>query len=364
VRFHSDGRSLADLSETGTPTDCRPDPWVRQTAHMALFGRRQRDTRQAITTFWAWWARARGQVAVGLDQDDLGKMHRVLTDRVRTIHPELAWELTTGRSARRALVISPEGSPALRPVTERWLRAGPPPDADWEYYPARQPDPAVYGRSVQLSGRPFTPGSARFGIETDAERARVHVRVWHPDFEQLDDAVRLQASFLLLDWALGEDDVERWLGEVTVVREQQPDDVAGLRAGVEELAKRFGHGDWLSVEGLDERDRPVSVRVKVPFPRRDHPLFDLHGRVRVPFEPDTGDELRLDEVQAGLLGRLGGSVALVAVVTRAGARTMHLYADSAGVVPDQVAAWAGQQSRPVSQEWRADPGWEAVRGLY
>jgi hypothetical protein len=331
---------------------------------MALFGRRQRDTRVAITAFWTWWERSCAQVASGLDADELGKLHRVLTDRVRAIHPELAWELTTGKSAKRALVVSPEGSPALRPVTERWLRAGPPPDADWEYYPARQPDPAVYNRSVQLRGRPFLPGAARFSTETDTERARVHVRVWHPDFAELDEAVRLQASFLLLDWALGEDDVERWLGEVTVVRDRQPEDVAGLRGTVEDLSKRYGAGDWVSVEGLDERDRPVSIQVKVPFPRLDHPLFDLHGRVRVPFDPDVADDDKLDEVQAGLLGRLGGSVALVAVVTRGGARTMHLYADSAGVVPDQVAAWAGQQSRPVSQEWRSDPGWEAVRGLY
>jgi Family of unknown function (DUF695) len=337
---------------------------------MALFGRRQRDTRQAITTFWAWWARARGQVAVGLDQDDLGKMHRVLTDRVRTIHPELAWELTTGRSARRALVISPEGSPALRPVTERWLRAGPPPDADWEYYPARQPDPAVYGRSVQLSGRPFTPGSARFGIETDAERARVHVRVWHPDFEQLDDAVRLQASFLLLDWALGEDDVERWLGEVRISPDAQADDVEELRGAVVGLAALFEREEWVTIDGVDERSRPVLARLRVPFPRLDHPLLDLHGAVTIKIRagadglPDESEAAALTELANGLMGRLGSSATLVAEVTVDGERTLHLYADADGVVEHQVAGWVEQQLRTIRSRWTPDPGWEAVRALY
>lgn len=331
---------------------------------MALFVRRSRDPRDSIAAFWTWWARTRDQVGAGLDKDDLGKLHRDLTDRVRAIHPELAWELTAGRQARHALVVSPEGSPALRPVTERWLRAGPGPDADWEYYPARQPDPVAYTGSVELGGRSFHPGSARFGVETDVERARVHVAVWHPDFPTLDEAVRLQASFLLLDWALGEDDVERWLGEVSVTGADQPYDVDALRAAVTDLAHRYQHGEWVTVDGLDDRDRPVSVRVRVPFARLDHPLFDLHGRVRMPFEPGSVEEAGLDGVQTGLLGRLGDSAILVAVVTMPGVRTLHLYADSNGVVPDQVATWATQQSIQVTQEWRPDPGWEAVRGLY
>jgi hypothetical protein len=331
---------------------------------MALFERRPRDSRDSIAAFWTWWARTRDQVGAGLDRDDLGKLHRDLTGRVRAIHPELAWELTSGRQARHALVVSPEGSPALRPVTERWLRAGPGPDADWEYYASRQPDPAAYTGSVQLGGRAFHPGSARFGFEIDLDRARVHVSVWHPDFPRLDEAIRLQASFLLLDWALGEDDVERWLGEVKVTGEDQPYGVDEMRAAVAELSTHYQHGEWVTVDGFDDRDRPVAVRVRVPFARLDYPLYDLHGRVRIPFEPGSADEAALDGVQAGLLGRLGDSAVLVAIVTVAGVRTLHLYADSGGVVPDQVSTWAAQQAAQVTQEWRPDPGWEAVRGLY
>lgn len=337
---------------------------------MVLFGRRPRDARAGIAAFWGWWARSREEVAAALDADDLRRLHRTLTDRVRAIHPELAWELSAGRTARRALVLSPEGSPALRPLTERWLRAGPGADAEWEYHPARQPDPSAYDGEVEVGGRPFRPGAARFDVETDVERARVHVAVWHPDFPHQDDAVRLHASFLLLDWALGEDDVERWLGDVRMTPDEPDGDVKTLHAAVAELAGSYSGGDWVSVEGLDPDDRPVLLRLRVPFPRLDHPLFDLHGVVRLPFAPgerglpDEGESAALDGVAHGLLGRLGSSATLVAVVTTPGLRTLHLYADADGVVPDQVAAWAGQQPRQVDQEWRPDPGWEAVRGLY
>lgn len=337
---------------------------------MVMFGRRLRDTREGIAAFWAWWERSRDEVDAALERDDLRRLHRTLNDRVRGVHPELAWELAPGRYARHALVLSPEGSSALRPVTERWLRAGPGADAAWEYHAARPPNPAAYASEVELCGMPFRPGAARFGVETDVDRARVHVAVWHPDFPRMDDAIRLHASFLLLDWALGEDHVERWLGEVRVSVEEQPDDVAALTAAVAELGERCREIGWTEVDGMDDAGLPVVARLRVPYPRLDHPLFDLHGTIRIPFP--TGEEghlseadvAALDAMAAGLTGRLGPSAALVAVVTTPTSRTLHLYADADGVVPHQVAAWASQQDRPVHAEWTPDPGWDAVRPLY
>jgi hypothetical protein len=55
---------------------------------------------------------------------------------------------------------------------------------------------------------------------------------------------------------------------------------------------------------------------------------------------------------------------LAAIVTKAGIRTLHLYADHQGVVPAQVAAWSGQQARARTAEWLPDPGWEILRTFY
>lgn len=294
----------------------------------------------------------------------------MLSGRVAAIHPDIAWELTSGRTARNALVLSPEGSPSLRAVTERWLRAGPGADEAWEYHPARQADLREFGHEFQLGRRRFDPAKARFGTEVDHDRARVHVLVHHPDFPQLDDADRLRASFLMLDWALGEDDVERWLGEIRVTGEEQEHDVPGIRDVVAQLAGEYGADDWTLLEGIDDRGRSVEARVRVPFPRMDYPLFDLHGAVRLGYLPDddgqpTDDESGvLDGIAHGLLGRLGRSAVLGAVVTTSGVRNLHLYADHEGVVPSQVEAWAAQQSRHVSVEWTPDPGWEILRTLY
>lgn len=337
---------------------------------MGLFGHRPRDSREGIVAFWSWWSRAKDEADAALVRGDLRKLHRKLTDRVALIHPEISWELTEGRRARHALVLSSEGSPALRPLTERWVRAGPGPDTTWEYYPARQPNPTAYRHEVEIAGRTFHPGAARFATQLDADRARVHVAVWHPTFPHLDDATRLHTAFLLLDWALGEDDVEQWLGEVRVAGDEPGESVQNLQAAVADLAVSFTGSEWTTVEGIDDRGRPIKARLKIPYPRLAHPLFDLHGVISVAFRPGPGgwpseeEDAALEAMTSGLVGRLGAAAVLVAVVTAPGVRVLHLYADAEGVVPEQVAAWAAQQPYLVRPLWTSDPGWDAVRALY
>lgn len=332
--------------------------------------KRDRDPRAGITAFWTWWGKAKVELDAALRAGQLGGMERALSARVSAIHPDIAWELTEGRGGRNALVLSPEGSPALRTITERWLRAGPGADDSWEYHAARQADLRAFESELQLGDRAFEPGKTRFGAEIDPERARVHILVQHPDFPHLDDPDRLRASFLLLDWALGEDAVERWLGEIRVTADEQPFDVAAMREVVAELANQYDGDDWALLEGVDEQGLRLQARVRVPFPRMEYPLFDLHGSVALGYQPatdglpDDAEASALDRLADGLLGRLGRSAVLAAIVTKAGVRTLHLYADHEGVVPDQVDAWAAQQLRQVRAEWTPDPGWDVLRTFY
>jgi hypothetical protein len=342
---------------------------VRQT-QVVLFTRRARTPAAAIAAFWAWWPSAKDPLDAALRSGKLAKVGRELSKKVAAIHPDIVFELAEGTDARHALILSPEGSPALRSVTERWLRAGPGSDDVWEYHPARQPNLRAFESQLTLGSRTFEPGKARFGAEVDAERARVHVLVQHPEFPYLDDADRLRASFLLLDWALGEDDVERWLGEIRVTGEEQPYDVTAVREVVGELANQYGADEWALLEGIDDRGTLLEARVRVPFPRMDFPLFDLHGAVSLSYQPgpngmpDPAEAAALDVVTRGLLTRLGGSALLAAITTKGGVRTLHLYADHEGVVPAQVTAWATQQPRAADVEWLDDPGWEILRTFY
>ncbi len=370
---------------------------------MVTFPRwRRRDPKASIEAFWVWWLEVKDDYAQALLAYDeqlqaagaAGKpippgergvraaipsrLVRALNGKVAAIHPDLSWELIDGVLARHALVLAPEGAPELRPVTERWRRSGPGDDENWEYYPARPPNPSALYSDLRLGRRVVKPKDARFNTELDHERGRVHVTVSHPDLPYLEDAERLQFAFFMLDWVLGEDDVERWIGEVRFSDDTQPLDGPALRGSVAELAREFSAPQWAHLEGLDEYGREATVQVRVPLPRLDNPLFDLHGTVRfalatndsnaeqarepfAPVEPDTAELLTVESLTRVLMALVGDSAALTAIVILADELTLHLYVDHDGVVPDQVEAWAEPQDRKIDVKWSMDPGWEAVR---
>lgn len=71
-----------------------------------------------------------------------------LTELTEAIDPYLEWDLVPGQTAVYALCLSAAADPGLRPLTERWRRAGPAPDTIWEYHPARiavEPSPHIVG---------------------------------------------------------------------------------------------------------------------------------------------------------------------------------------------------------------------------
>src|SRR5690606_2441301 len=157
-------------------------------AAMGIF-RRPREaspaTPPAISEFWEWWAQAR---------------------------PTIEASLAAGPGG---------GGPELRGLTERWARSAPsgPAAGGWSFHPARQRDPEMLTQDLMLGDHEFDLEYVRLGMRADTDRARVHVTVYHPDFLFVSEEQRLQVALNVLNWALGEDDVARWIGEVAIATE-------------------------------------------------------------------------------------------------------------------------------------------------
>ena len=201
------------------------------------------------------------------------------------MHEGLAWELAAGSRAQHLLVLSPEGDPELRPIAHRWLRSAPPADADWEYAAARQavaePEQIMLGiEQVELSFGDIRVGARREGT-------RVDVDVYHPAFAEVEEPVRRQVAYLALDAALGEDDVEAWVGEVTTSAQPPLEGfgLRGLRAVVRDLRDDYlgddGTPQWVALEAQGE-DGPVLAMAQVPLSPVTAPHLDTHVAVLVP----------------------------------------------------------------------------------
>lgn len=319
-----------------------------------------------VGAFWDWWTDEGRRV----DPSQAGPAHAVLDGLLTAIDPGLTWHFGPGRGAQHRLTVSAGGLADARPAAERWFRAAPPADATWEYAPAVEADPAAFDAVLQVDGATVDLAQVVLAVETDLEALRVHVGVHHPAFAELPERVRGPVTFMVLDWALGEDDVARWVGGVEPLVEApaEPRTVADLRAAVAVCADERDPEVWSALSGQTAEGRPVFALARTGARWVDAPTLDLHHTLVATYEPDERGMPSPEEL--GMLQALDDSLTatieprglVVARVTTEGTRTLHVYTDgedqNAGA---DVARWAETHGLRTSST--PDPGWTRVRHL-
>jgi hypothetical protein len=302
---------------------------------------------------------AEGGLPAGLTEE--------ISGRVQAIHPDLQWEIS-GAPGAAVLTLSGGGVGELRGITERWRRAAPASEG-WTFHAARRAEPELLRRRLSLGDHEFDLEYVRLGMRADPNRARVHLSVYHPDFLFVPEEAQRQVAANVLVWALGEDDVARWVGEVTIATDQPVDALAPdtLTAVVDQIAEPFKEPTWLRGEGRTPRGHPAHVAVLFPLHRQDHPLCDLHVAVSLPYANSNPDRLPVAPSSTALkafqekLSGLGEQAVLALSETGDGLRVFHLYADpDSGVVAelDQLAAdWPEGRARVAAAP---DPAWRTL----
>lgn len=325
-----------------------------------------------VEDFWRWWI-STGQLTAeaGIGGAGFEDFAGQMTARVNAMHSGLAWELATGARAEHALVVTAAGVPALRRLAERWYQHAPAVSAVWEYHPARQASPSSLAAVLEIGDWRLSLDELMFDLHVDNDRYVIDTVVFHPSFATMPSGARNQVGFLVLDWALGEDGVARWIGRFETSGTRPPAGVPadGLIEAVGALAGRAGHPRWALLRG--EREGAVVLALlAVPAKWVDHPLMDLHVAVTLPFAgqtpeglPDPGSLDQLRALEDELTDRLEPRVLLVAHETTRGVRTLHLYADSddsavAEQARDAVTGWPGAAVTSA-----LDAGWRAIRHL-
>jgi len=295
--------------------------------------------------FWAWWSGGRDRVARAIAAGSLdARLVGEIGNAVRTVHPALAWELAPGTTAQHAFCISPEGNAELRQVALRWLSSAPPADETWEYHASKQARPKLMG--LEIGGWRFDLEEMRAIASWDATRRRIDVRLWHPRFAEAPENVRLQVGFIFLDSLLGEDDVERWVGEIQLLEAptggRTPDE---LRA---EIARRKTESapdeTWVLGERSGREGAVAIVLADAGLKRIDHPFADHHVTIAVVFGaerlPTTAETTMMNEQEEDFLRRLGDTAVYAGRVTEPGRRTMHFAAVDPDAMRPAIDGWA------------------------
>jgi len=338
---------------------------------MGLFKKKARPQAETIAEFWRWWATVRDDVATAIPAGTVSTFTDGFNRRVSAIHPGLQWELSRGDSSAHALAVTPGGQAALRASAARWLAAAPPGDETWSYRSVRAADPSSFESVLELDGHKLELAQIRYGVTVRREDRQIDVVCYHPLFAGLPDDVKGQITFLTLDWAVGEDAVEIWLGEITWtgVEPADPQTPADLRRAVDTVAAV--EDSWALMQGQRRDGTPLLATAASPLRPARWPRFDLYVPIRLPYQRYNEGQFPVDESLTALrrfedeLGiAIGANGTLVAHETSGRLRTLHYYVDS------QTNARAELESRlPQWREGRAstdprlDPAFDEVRHL-
>lgn len=327
-----------------------------------------------VVEFWAWWPTVRPVVTAAISGGGWGSVTDEFNRRVAAIHKELTWEFSAGRDARHALVVSASGNAELRATAARWAALAPAADAEFEYHTSRQPDHSTLTATIEIGGRKLDLAELRFAFQRDGDAPAIDVVGYHPGFRKLPETVRGQVTFLTLDWLLGEEGVETWIGAVEFAAEEPAGarDPLDLVAAVDALREEYREPQWVIMRATTPDGQLVLALAARPLRSVRWPRFDTHVGVSLPFRhrtdaglPDTASLEALRAFEDGALAAaLHGDGELVAHETSDGLRTLHYYVDGATTAAQDLAAAAAAWPEGRAQvEHAHDPGFDAVDHL-
>ncbi|MET8863196.1 DUF695 domain-containing protein [Nonomuraea sp. NPDC004580] len=347
---------------------------------MRLFGRKDADEGagrqgEAIAGFWTWWQETRPRLDSLVASGETGDLEELLAPAVSAVDPGLVWEVAPGKEAAHALVVTAAGDAELRSLAHRWVKAAPPADLLWEFHPSRQANPRAGELTLDVGGLTFGLDRLTLGLRVPRNQARVDVAAYHPIFGELDEDTRLESALLALDWLLGEDDVARWVGEITAVTFEPIDAVAAVHlpavvADVASGASGAGDDEYVLMEGQTGGAALVAT-ARYPLRPVDHPLCDRHIAITLPYAHRDDDGLpagdsvtALRDFEERLAARLAKrrDEAVIAVHLSAdGHRVVHVYADPAGdAVTHAEELAAGWDEGEPRVDVAHDPAWTAI----
>lgn len=339
-------------------------------SRMRWFKKKSRPENETIPAFWQWWSNVHTDVAKAITAGGVGSYTEAFSQHIAAIHPDLQWELTPGKTAKHALVVSPGGAPELRALSARWLAAAPLASEDWEYRSERVADAGVFESTIVISDHKLELNQLRYAISVNTDIHQIDVTCYHPEFAVIAEPVRGQITFLSLDWAIGETNVEVWIGEVdhTTIEPAQPKTPEDLRNAVAAIAS---DDEWVVMSGERRDGTPLMATAAIPLRSARWPRFDLHVPVVLPYSRANDGQFPLDEsLQAlrtfedQLTVAIGSNGALVAHETSGRKRTLHYYVDSQtnaqAQIEESLRTWPEGRATTKPQH---DPGFAQVDHL-
>jgi len=171
---------------------------------------------EAINAFWRWFSDHHRDVEAMLDRDDTAELSRQINAQIDHLSSQLAWEIGPGLVEPYMFVFPTAGDSERKAAVGRIMEKAPKIER-WEFHASRPTRP--FQREVQLPDRglSFQTSDWRFALKPSPQSDRFELQIFDDRLGSVEEKTALTAVFILLDAVLGEDMVERWIGNIKVL---------------------------------------------------------------------------------------------------------------------------------------------------
>jgi hypothetical protein len=195
-------------------------------------------TPEAIEAFWQWFSLHHSEIENLLDQKDTSALARRVNAAVNLLSPQIAWEIGPGLVSPYMLALPPEGDASLRGIIDQIMQAAPKIQG-WEFHSSRPVRPFQPEIRLPEMGLTLQTSDWQFSLEPTRGASRLELHVYDDRLAAFDEKIALTAVFILLDAVLGEDMVEKWVGDIRVYPSPLPGRSTGLHL-MPSIASRLG----------------------------------------------------------------------------------------------------------------------------
>lgn len=178
--------------------------------------------------FWQWFQK--NEMLLFNFEEDQERIFRQLIREMRKVNSNLTFEFGPKEEGRREFIISADGIKAAFPKVESLYEAAPPLPR-WKFIkfrPRRAPSDINYAGTLVKAQSVL--------VEVEPGEGKVHLTVFIPGYTQSAYQAYATIAYLLLDQALGEYDVETYVGGIEI---ESASDTSPDACSLEALTERF-----------------------------------------------------------------------------------------------------------------------------
>lgn len=173
-----------------------------------------------VNEFWKWYSDVGPRFFRTIEAGNCKDLLHEVSPVVEELFPGFAWVFGPGPNevGGHSFTLSGSGSIHFQFLAEYW-KAQAPELEGWTFHASRQPNGADPVAAIRIDETKFVFGETQFTANVNNEKEKVDLEVFNPSFANVESEVRVEVTFLILDYILGEYGTEQWVGIIDTTTE-------------------------------------------------------------------------------------------------------------------------------------------------